>query len=251
MHTAALWALGLDGWRYAALPVAPALFAETVRALPGSGYRGVNVTIPHKEAALAAADAASPAAAAIGAANTLSFAEDGIEAENTDAGGFLDALGPSPAGLRTLVLGAGGAGRAVAWALREAGAAEVLVWNRSAERAAGLAAELGVSHARRPVACDVLVNTTAVGLDPSVADDRALESLALTGLEVPTVVVDLVYGARTTPVVRWGAAGGARVVEGLEVLVRQGARSLEGWIGRVPPLEVMRAAARGGPEPGG
>jgi len=252
MHNAAFRALGLDDWRYVALPVPPELFAETARALPGSGYRGVNVTIPHKEAALAVADRATPAAAAIGAANTLSYAPDGaIEAENTDAGGFLDALGSSPAGLRALVLGAGGAGRAVAWALREAGAAEVLVWNRSAERAARLADDLGVTPAGRPVPCDVLVNTTAIGLEPPLGLDRALESLALNGLDVPAVVVDLVYGAEPTPVARWGAAGGARVVEGLEVLVRQGARSFERWTGRAPSLEVMRAAARGGPEPAG
>src|SRR3954470_11994876 len=102
MHNAAFRALGLD-WRYVKLPVPPELFEETVRALPGSGYRGANVTIPHKLAALALADRSTEAARAIGAANTLSFG-DGIEADNTDAGGFLAALGESPRGARALVL---------------------------------------------------------------------------------------------------------------------------------------------------
>src|SRR5207247_3671891 len=120
MHNAAFEALGLD-WRYVKLPVPPERFAETVRALPASGYRGVNVTMPHKLAALEIADEASPAARVVGAANTLTFADGRITADNTDAAGLIDALGQPPGG-RALVLGAGGAGRAAAWALREAGA---------------------------------------------------------------------------------------------------------------------------------
>src|SRR4051794_5901837 len=127
MHNAAFAALGLD-WRYVKLPVPPELFERTVRALPGSGYRGANITIPHKLAALAVADSATASARAIGAANTLTFAGDGIEADNTDAGGLLDALEPeSPRGRTALVLGAGGAARAVVWALIDAGASEVSI----------------------------------------------------------------------------------------------------------------------------
>ncbi|MBX5468678.1 MAG: shikimate dehydrogenase, partial [Thermoleophilaceae bacterium] len=120
MHNAAFRELGLD-WRYVKLPVPPELFAELARALPGSGYRGANVTIPHKGAALALADERSDAAREIGAANTLTFADGAIVADNTDAQGLLDALGEPVAGRRALVLGAGGAGRAAAWALRGAG----------------------------------------------------------------------------------------------------------------------------------
>src|SRR4051794_19306809 len=138
MHNAAFAELGLD-WRYVKLPVPPELFERTVRALPGSGYRGANATIPHKLAALALADGASEAARTIGAANTLTFGDGGIEADNTDAGGFLDALGESPEGRRALVLGAGGAARAVVWALLDAGASEVAIWNRTSERAEELA----------------------------------------------------------------------------------------------------------------
>src|SRR4051812_46138321 len=159
MHTAALAAAGLRDWRYLALPLPPDLFAETVRALPAAGFRGVNVTIPHKQAALALADEASPAARAIGAANTLTFAPAGtIVADNTDAPGLLEVLRKrvDPAGRSALVLGAGGAGRAAAWALAGAGA-DVAVWNRTGDRASALAAELGVRHAARPEGADIVV----------------------------------------------------------------------------------------------
>jgi len=244
MHNAALRALALD-WRYVALPLPPVLFEETARALPASGYRGVNVTIPHKEAALAVADTATPGAAAIGAANTLTYRDDGtIEAENTDAGGFLDALGESPRGRRALVLGAGGAARAVVWALREEGA-EVAVWNRRSERAAALAAEFAVRQARSPLEAeeaDLLVNATSVGLDPVTTVDEALVALDLGGLRAPAIAVDLVYGVAPTAFERWSRAAGARTVPGTEVLVAQGARSFALWTGRAAPVAAMRRA---------
>ena len=247
IQNAAFRSAGLD-WRYVALPVRPELFEETVRALPGSGYRGANVTIPHKLAALRLADTASPAAEAIGAANTLSFSDGSIEADNTDAGGLLDAIDRPVTGLQVLVLGAGGAGRAAAWALREAGAAEVAVWNRTPERAASLARELGVSVVERPGRADVLVNATSVGLDPTLPEPEALAALGLLDAAPPPLVVDFVYtreGA-TTPVSAWAAGGGATVVDGLDVLVRQGARSFSLWTGLTAPLEAMREAARAG-----
>ena len=244
IHNAAYAELGLD-WRYVKLPVPLDLFEETVRGLPGSGYRGANVTIPHKLAALAVADSASPAARAVGAANTLTFAAGAIAAENTDAGGLLDAIDRPVAGLRALVLGAGGAGRAAAWALREAGAAEVAVWNRTPERAAALAREFEIEHAERPHASDVLVNATSVGLDPRAPEAEALAELEIVGNDPPPLVVDLVYRAHDpTPVQAWAERGGATVVDGLEVLVRQGARSFELWTGEPAPLAAMRAAAR-------
>lgn len=242
MHNAAFRELGID-WRYVKLPVPPELLAETVAALEGSGYRGANVTIPHKPAALALADAATDAARAIGAANTLTFSGGGVSADNTDAGGFLDALGDSPAGLSCLVLGAGGAARAVVWALQQAGAAEVSVWNRTPERAAALARELGARHARAPVPSDLLVNATSVGLDPAADDAQALVDLGLAGADPPARLVDLVYAPQPTAVARWAARAGAHVVDGFEVLVRQGARSFETWTGEPAPLETMRRAA--------
>ena len=243
MHNAALAELGLD-WLYVPLPLPPERFEEAVRALPGSGFRGINVTLPHKEVAFDLADELSAAAAAIGAANTLTFEDGAMRADNTDAGGAIDALPSSPRGCEALVLGAGGSARAVAWALREAGAA-VSVWNRTPERAKELAAELEVRHVERPRTSDLLVHCTSVGLDRSTSPMEAVGMLGLSGLDPPPTVVDLVYGSGVTPVIAWARSGGARVVEGEEVLVRQGARSLELWTGRSAPLAAMRAAVVG------
>jgi shikimate dehydrogenase len=236
MMNAALTELGMD-WRYVHLPISSPRFAETVRALPGSGYRGANVTIPHKLAAHEVADELSAAARAIGAVNTLVFTPDGrVLGDNTDAGGFIDALGMDPAGRRALVLGAGGAGRAVVWALREAGA-EVAVWNRNAVRAADLASELGVRAVTAGEPTDILVNATSVGL-------RGEDPTEELPLEPAELVVDLVYGSAPTSLCRWAQARGARVVGGFEMLVRQGARSFELWTSRRAPLAAMRAALR-------
>ncbi|MBD0280854.1 MAG: shikimate dehydrogenase [Thermoleophilaceae bacterium] len=239
MMNAAFAELGLR-WRYLKLPVPPERFAETARALPGSRYRGANVTIPHKIAASAIADELTDAAEAIGAANTLVFENGRILADNTDAGGLLDALG-EPVPSTALVLGAGGAGRAAAWALREAGA-RVAVWNRTAERAAALASELVIRHVRDPEPSELVVNATSVGLAGAEQPEDAARALGLAGVEAPTVLVELVYGSGPTPLSRWASARRARVVDGLEILVRQGARSLELWTGRPAPLEVMRKA---------
>jgi shikimate dehydrogenase len=243
MHNAAFAALGLEDWLYTRLPLAPERFADAVRALPDSGYRGINVTIPHKEAALALADSASAAATEIGAANTLTFRDGAIEADNTDAQGFLDALGEPLGGRSVLVLGAGGAARAVIWAAREAGASEVLVWNRTRERARLLASHFGVEAVDRVRRADLLVNTTAVGLNGSVDD------LPLADADNPELVADLVYGPSDPPVTAWARARGARVTDGLEVLLRQGAQSFVRWTGEDAPLEPMRDAIRAGRTP--
>jgi shikimate dehydrogenase len=243
MQNAALQALGLgDTWRYQLLPVPPEAFRETVAGLPADGFVGANVTIPHKEAALALATTATDAARAIGAANTLTFGADGaVAADNTDAPGLIDALAAvrAPvAGARALVVGAGGSARAAAWALRAAGAADVAVWNRTGERARALAADLGVRAVAEPEPADVLVHCTSIGLDGA-------DAAAALGLDVAAygTVVDLVYAAGGTPLVQMSAAAGARTVDGLAILVAQGARSLAHWTGREAPLDVMRAAA--------
>jgi shikimate dehydrogenase len=260
IHNAALAELGMDDWRYQRLPVPPALFTETVHALRQSGFVGANATIPHKQAALAVADEASAAAAAIGAANTLSIGPDGaIAAENTDAPGLIAALECSPQGARTLVLGAGGSARAAAWALREAGAGEVSVWNRTPARAAALARDLGARAVRRPEPADLLVNCTAVGLRRPAAEPREavgiepsaseIEELNQLGLSFDLVgkyayVVDLVYRPGSTALLAAARRHGRRTLDGLQVLVAQGALSFELWTGRPAPLEVMRLAAR-------
>jgi shikimate dehydrogenase len=244
MHEAGYAALGLDGWRYQLLPVPPELLAEVVPALEGAGFLGANVTIPHKQAALALADDATPRARAIGAANTLTFAGGRIHADNTDAPGLIDALPRSPAGARALVLGAGGSARAAVWALLDAGAAEVMVWNRTRARAERLCAELGGQVVEEPLPADILVNTTSVGLR---AGDDPFKALPLRADDIPgySCIVDLVYGPVPTGLAVAARTAGVEVVDGLEVLVRQGARSFARWTGRVAPLDVLRAAARG------
>lgn len=237
MHNAALAAVGLRGWRYQRLPVPPGLFEETVEALPGAGFRGANVTIPHKQAALRLACHATPRARAIGAANTLCFEDGGIEADNTDAPALIEALPVGPAGRSALVLGAGGSARAAVWALLHAGADEVRVWNRTPERARQLSRELGASAVERPGPADILVNCTSVGMGgagvlPVDAGDYAC-------------VVDFAYGETETPLIAAARAAGIEGVCGLELLVAQGALSFERFTGRPAPRAAMRAAAGG------
>jgi len=259
MQNAALRALGMDEeWSYAAIEVAPEGFEAKVREMAAGDYAGANVTVPHKAAALALADAASPVATAIGAANTLSFRDGRIEAENTDAGGLLRALPGSPRGRRALVLGAGGAARAAIWALAQAGAVvnvdldpwKVDVWNRTPSRARKVYEELGghVALGGAPVEEPVLsrygivVNTTTVGLRGE--DPFAELPLSKTGFDAEQVVVDMVYGSEPSPILEAARSCGAHAVDGIEVLVQQGALSLRIWTGREPPIDVMRAAAR-------
>ena len=244
LHEAAFASLGLADWRSQLLPIPPDLFAETVAALPGEGFVGINVTIPHKLAALRLADRSSPTAQACGAANTLSFHDGVVSAENTDVPAIESALeelagdGGAP---RVLVLGAGGSARAALLAAARIENAGVEIWNRTASRAEDLAAEFGVTATTDPQSFDLLVNTTSVGLDPSGAglDDLPLEAAGLRGARG---VVDLVYTDGGAPVARAAIAAGVPVIDGLEVLVRQGALSVGSWTGRVPDLAVLRRA---------
>jgi shikimate dehydrogenase len=254
IHNAAFEALGLAGeWVYEAIDMSPQEFAERTRALPEEGFVGANVTVPHKHAALALSDTASDAAGEIGAANTLSFEHGAIGADNTDAPGFLAALPDPPAERSALVLGAGGSARAVVWALvRER--AEVEVWNRTAARAEKLARELGASvldaGGELPSGgFDLIVNCTSVGMAPPRGGARpgselAALRLSAAGFHRGQVVVDLVYGSAETELVRAARERGATAVDGLEVLVQQGAASFRVWTGLDPPIDVMRGAAR-------
>jgi shikimate dehydrogenase len=229
-------AAGLE--HYQRLPVAPEVLEDTIRALHGAGFGGANVTIPHKEAALAVADTASEAARAIGAANTLTFADDGaIAAENTDAPGLIAAL-EDRVPQTALVLGAGGSARAVVWALTRAGV-DVCVWNRTPRRAEGL----GVRVVDGAVPAELLVNCTSVGLDRSSRDFKGLP-LEADGLTEYTTVVDLVYRTGGTSLIAEAARRGLHTVDGLEILVAQGAFSFTLWTGLPAPLEAMRAAVR-------
>lgn len=244
MHNAALVACGLARWRYQLLPVAPDLFAETVTALPGAGFRGANVTIPHKQRALELADVASERARAIGAANTIVFEDAGIVVDNTDAPGLIAALPRAVSGTTVLVLGAGGSARAAVWALSEAGAREVMVWNRDPERARVLCDELGGTPVRSAEGADLLVNCTAVGLN---TNDSWFKHLPLSADDLTRYqcVVDLVYTDKETALVHAARKRSIQAVDGLDVLIGQGALSFQQFTGLAAPVEVMRAAARG------
>jgi shikimate dehydrogenase len=259
MQTAALEALGIaDEWSYEAIDVEPPAFPGRTRALPEQGFVGANVTIPHKEAALALADEASEPAAEIGAANTLSFRNGSISADNTDATGLLAALPTPVEGRAALVLGAGGSARAAVWALAEQGNT-VSVWNRTPQRADELVRDLARVGSRtsaegrlravtaeqiRANGYELIVNCTAIGM----GDEDPFELLPLDAerLDSVSILVDLVYAGTESRLVRGARGRGATAIDGLEVLVRQGAESLRIWTGMDPPLEVMREAARQG-----
>ena len=245
MQNAALRAAGLERWRYQLLPVPAELFAQTVRALPQAGFRGANVTIPHKRAALALAGEASERARAIGAANTLVFdPARGIEADNTDAPALIGALPFAPRRKTALVLGAGGSARAAVWALLDAGAAEVRVWNRHPERARELCEQLGGSPVAEARPADFLVNCTPVWL---AGDRSSFKQLPVNADEIRMFgcVVDFAYGDAQTPLIGAALGHGLPVVDGLDLLVGQGALSFEQFTGRSAPVEEMRAAVRG------
>jgi shikimate dehydrogenase len=244
MHNAAFAALGLN-WVYAAFPVVPERVEEAVRGLAAAGCAGLNVTIPHKRAVLGACSEVSAAATAIGAANTLvPDGEGGWRADNTDAAGFVRALDEqAPLDLRgadVLLLGAGGAARAVAFALRERGA-RIRVANRTPAAAAELGEPVPFATSALDLAAgqsDLVVNATSLGLH----GDEAPPELPLAGVGSGQVVADVVYRPGGTPWLAAAAARGARPVDGLGMLLHQGAAAFEQWTGRTPPVEVMREA---------
>jgi shikimate dehydrogenase len=253
MHNAAFGALGLD-WVYVAFPVAPERVAGAVAGLAAAGVGGLNVTIPHKRAVLEACSAVSPAAEAIGAANTLvPDGAGGWRADNTDAPGFLRALDEAAPleldGRTVLLVGAGGAARAVAFALRGRGA-RLLVANRTAARAAELGDPVPFTRGdleEAAAASALVVNCTSLGL----GDDAVPAALPMDALGPGHVVADVVYRATGTPWLEAAAARGARCVDGLGMLLHQGAAAFVQWTGTEPPVEVMRAALRpavGAPE---
>jgi len=201
------------------------------------------------------ADQPTDRAREIGAANTLTFADGHIAADNTDAPGFLAALPTEPES--ALVLGAGGSARAVLWALRSKGIA-TSVWNRTHARAARLASEFGAKAVKDRVDADLLVHCTSIGLrNPSTSDLPTFKELPLKPdeLDVYACVVDLVYRPGGTDLERAAREQGITTVGGLEVLVQQGALSYEAWMGRPADRAAMRQAAHEldpsptGPEP--
>ncbi|WP_334142835.1 shikimate dehydrogenase [Rhabdothermincola sp.] len=246
IFNAAFRALALD-WVFVAFEVARGDHRRALDGVRALGIDGLSVTMPHKTAVAGCVDRLSPEAAALGAVNCVT--RDGAElvGHNTDGAGFVQALeaetGFEPAGRVCAVLGAGGAARAVVLALARAGAAKVLVVNRSAQRgqaAAALAGEAGVPAEQPALAgADLIVNATPVGM----ADQQGLP--LDTGLLHPgQVVADLIYVPAETPLLREARSRGLVAVNGLGMLVHQAALQFEQFTGQPPPLEAMRAAAR-------
>lgn len=244
IHNAAYRALGLD-WLYVALPVPPGRAPGALQGMRSLGLEGLSVTMPHKAAAAAAVDTCTADAAALRAVNSIRRAGDVLVGDNTDGGGYVDSLlaeGVDPAGRRCVILGAGGAARAVVRALAAAGAASVVVVNRNPGRAAEAAALAGrvgeVGDHDATAGADLLVNATPLGMgdDASLPTDPDL-------LPDHAVVSDLVYHPLRTPLLAAAEARGLQTVGGLGMLVHQAARQVESWTGRAAPIGAMLAAA--------
>jgi shikimate dehydrogenase len=256
MQNAAFEALGL-GWRYELLPVPPGQLGAALADLNAQEFRGVNVTVPHKSAVMAHLDELDDAAKSIGAVNTIAVRGKRLVGHNTDAPGFVRALreaGLEPAGQRALLLGAGGAARAVAYALAKAGYA-VTIYNRTVKRAAELVHHMRDLDLCAPVAWvpheaaldeldlarfDLLVNATTAGMWPNNEDTPWPKALAMPS---HWTVFDLVYNPLETRLLRQARQAGAQTIDGLGMLVWQGALAFELWTGQAPPADLMRAAA--------
>lgn len=238
-------------WAMVAFEVPAGSGAGAVEAARVLGIGGLMVTMPHKAEVIPALDRLTPAAAALGAVNSIAWEGDALVGDNTDGPGLVASLrtdhGIELADRRVAVLGAGGAARSVVWAVADAGAAEVVVVNRTAARAEAAAALAGSVGRVAPVEAvadaDVVVNATSVGMGAGADDDGPLP-VPVEVLGDHQVVVDLVYQPLVTPLLRAAAAAGARSVDGLGMLVHQAARSIERWTGIVPDLAAMAAAAR-------
>jgi shikimate dehydrogenase len=259
MHNAAFLSLGMD-WCYLPFAVRPEALAVALSGARALGLRGLNATVPHKQALLSLVDELTPEARAIGAVNTIRMDNrlqgDRLVGHNTDAAGFMRALretGFAPEGCRALVLGAGGAARAIGYGLAGAGA-RIMLLNRTPERAVSLAADLRAAVpeanvdaapltqaeiARVAPEADLVVNTTSVGMWPHTDATPWPE-------EVPFpergLLFDLIYNPPETRLMAQARAQGARAENGLTMLVHQGAEAFRLWTGVEPPVDIMQAA---------
>ena len=253
MHNAALRALNLN-YVYAAFRVAPAALPQALAGMRALGMVGLNVTVPHKQAVMAHLDEVSTEAQSIGAVNTIANRDGRLVGYNTDAFGIVQSLkadgGLDPLPPKVALLGAGGAARAVLYALLARDEVEeVLLLNRTVEKAEALAADLDREGKVRVGSlaetgsigdAGLLINATALGMHPRddvspLADPSCLHEHIL--------VADIVYNPLETVLMRQAVAAGAAAINGLGMLAWQGARSFEIWTGVEPPVEAMIAAA--------
>lgn len=258
LHNAAFEALGLD-WAF--LVFEPADGPAAVAAMAALGIEGLSVTMPFKADAAAAVDELTPEAAALGAVNCVSLRGTRMIGHNTDGAGFLDALtldeGWPVEGRNCALVGAGGAGRAVAQALGAAGASSVVVINRDADRArqaALLAGPAGRVGAMADIAdAELVINATPIGMTTAVASVHPIDEphrhleprlpFDVSLVHEGQMVVDLIYEPAQTPLLTEARARGAAAVNGLGMLIHQAAHAFRIWTGEEPPTEVMSAAA--------
>lgn len=248
IHNAAFAALGLD-WAFVAFDVVPGAGGDAMAAMRTLALGGLSVTMPHKAAAFAAVDRCSHEAEVLGAVNCVVAHGADLVGENTDGAGFVDSLrldhGVEPSGMEVVVLGAGGAARAIVLALAGAGAARIGIANRGAARAqqaVALAGSVGrVVPPEAAAGAGLVVNATPVGMgrDGGLALDPSW-------LAPGQVVVDIVVDPLDTPLLQAARQRGATPVDGLGMLVHQAAHALRLWTGEDPPLAAMAAAARVG-----
>ena len=258
MHNAAFKRAGIDAV-YEAWPTAPGDLPAGVAVLRNGNYLGANVTVPHKQAVMEHLDEIDDLAARIGAVNTIVNQSGRLLGSNTDALGFINSLqseaGASAAGLNVVLVGAGGAARAAAYALADAQAATLTIANRTVERAESLSDELGqtgietaafgLADADFLSACeraDLIVNSTSVGMLHGPAEGRS--PIPAEVIQPGCVVYDMVYNPPDTPLLTDAEKAGAKAVGGLPMLVYQGAAAWTRWTGRDAPVEVMFAAAK-------
>jgi shikimate dehydrogenase len=250
LHNAAFAELVLD-WAYVAFPVPPGRARAAVAAMADLGIRGLSVTMPHKAGAFLACQRVSPVAERLGVVNTVSNVGGELVGDSTDGAGFVDSLadlGWSPAAKRCLVLGTGGAARAVVLALAEAGAARVDVVGRRDDQVratVALAGKLGaVGDVGAAGGADLIVNATPVGMVGAGAETGGLPfGLDPDLLGTGQLVADLVYAPATTPLLVAARARGSSTCNGLGMLIHQAARQVSIWTGRDAPVQAMSAAA--------
>jgi len=257
MHNAAYAAMGLP-WVYVPFAAPPAALATALAGLGALGVRGVNVTIPHKQAVIPFMAELTPAAAAVGSVNTVAITPAGLCGHSTDGHGFLRGLterGFPVQGARAVVLGAGGAARAAVGALAGAGVAALTIVARTPARAAdlpALAQRLAPAHIETALAswddvgvrdllaqAHLLVNATSIGMTPQHSDEAPVPA---DWLHPALWVYDLVYTPRRTALLRAAAARGCPVIDGVAMLVYQGAEAIAFWSGRPAPVTIMEAA---------
>lgn len=246
LHNAAYKAMGVDA-AYVVFPVQPQHIRSAIDGMRAFDLMGLSVTIPHKEAVVPFVEDVTPHAARLRSVNCITRLGDRLIGHNTDGLGFISALQQDqsfePEGKRCVVIGAGGAARAVIASLGDAGAAEVVIVNRSKERAEyamTLAGDAGRVGDESDVAkADLIVNATPLGMEGNHASNLPI---GVDGIGEGQLVVDLIYRPSRTALLQQAEERGARVANGLGMLIHQAAAQVELWTGRKPPVDVMRAA---------